>query len=491
MKKINASSILAAITGFFLIGNGLVSAQTVDVWSGTNSSAWNNSTLNWDAGASTFTNGDNALFNGTGPTTVTVQASGVTAGDVATTNRTALEVSSGSYTFSGGTITIAGSTDVGIYVDPGATATFNSAIDYTSGNTLYLNVNNGFSGGGTINLTGGFTVGNVSNGIGSNTVNLGNGGTINMSAGNYYGGFSFNFGGAVNITGTSYVGLNDFIVQGQVAVNGAGASLNVLNNGNSNAVEISGSSASVTLTSGAITTSGGITAENHATFSNNGGTATAKGISVTGGGTFNHSSGATYVGTTGITNDGTGTINLSGGIIGASGSWVSTASMKLSNTVTFQAADINANSFSIELDGALTGTGGLIDSGTGGLTLGASNTFTGNLEVVSSAMLTLNLSTALASQASLTVDSGSEALLNYTGTDSIAGLTIDGQSVLAGTYNVTQLNALFGDNDSFAGTGSLEVAGGAVVPEPSTWALMLSGMAFLVFVVRRGKKLNA
>lgn len=480
MKTPN-SLYLAAVISLLLASPHVASAQTVDTWTGATSSEWDNGTANWSPNG-TFTNGDNALFNGSGPTTITVQAGGVTVGSSGNTNRNALEVSSGDYTIGGGDITLSGGNDVGIYVDPGATATINSAIDYTSGNSVYFNVANNFAGGGTLNLTGGMAVGNVSNGAGSNTLVLGSGGTINMSAGNYDAGFVFNYGGAVNLTGTAYLGAQYYQAQGNTTINSAGASLNAVYYG----LDVTGSSAQLNLTAGTVNVGNGsvMTVESGGVFTNNGGTATAAGIALKTGGTFNHSAGTTYLGASGITSDGTGAVNLSGGIIGATASWSSSMNLSLTGgTTTFQAADSMGNAFGITLTGNLSGAGGLVDAGGGGLTLGGMNSFSGSAEVLNNALFTLDAATGLSNLSALLMDgSGSFTNLNFTGTDTIHSLTVDGTAVGAGTYSASALNTLLG-GDQFTGSGSLDVLTGAV-PEPGTLALLLGAFGFMVLVLR-------
>lgn len=59
------------------------------------------------------------------------------------------------------------------------------------------------------------------------------------------------------------------------------------------------------------------------------------------------------------------------------------------------------------------------------------------------------------------------------------------QSVVAGGNNVISVNGTSGGNAAF--TGNISFASMAAVPEPTTWMLMLMGMAGIGFSMRRKK----
>jgi PEP-CTERM motif len=191
------------------------------------------------------------------------------------------------------------------------------------------------------------------------------------------------------------------------------------------------------------------------------------------------------------------TVNLSGGTIGASANWTSNVAMNLTKgtngNVTFQLGNSVSN-FSIGLNGVLSGAGGLkISAPAGGgtgiaLTLGATNTYTGNTEVEGNAQVTLAVNTALAALSTLTLDAAGvggtvfdgKANLDYTGVDFIAGLTIDGVNLAPGIYGASSS----GVDGDLTGTGLLDV-GNVAVPEPSTWAMLFVGLGALVIMARR------
>ena len=213
--------------------------------------------------------------------------------------------------------------------------------------------------------------------------------------------------------------------------------------------------------------------------------------------TANISGGTTYIGALGINQAAvapmTNTINLSGGTIGATANWSSSMAMNLATgtngNVTFQLANATGTAESIALNGVLSGSGGLKVSAPaagGALTLGATNTYTGNTEVEGNAQLTLTVNTALAALSSLTLDlaTGTQIYngtvnLDYTGYDYISALSIDGVAQVDGIYSASQLGG--------SGSGFIDV-GDVAVPEPNTWALLIGGIGALVVIVRRRAK---
>ncbi|MFH1499765.1 MAG: PEP-CTERM sorting domain-containing protein [Verrucomicrobiota bacterium] len=111
-------------------------------------------------------------------------------------------------------------------------------------------------------------------------------------------------------------------------------------------------------------------------------------------------------------------------------------------------------------------------------TLGNSDTF-----VSTAATLILESNAALNDTSNLTLQSGSILQLDFTGTDSVAGITIAGSTLAAGTYDAT---ALSGFGVSATGTGSFTIA---AIPEPSTAALLVGLSAVGLALARRdGRK---
>jgi fibronectin-binding autotransporter adhesin len=135
----------------FILGSAPSATRANDLqWNGGVSGSWQNGGSGWLDGGSAATwnnsNPDSASFTGTTPTSVSVST--VTAGS--------LTFSSGNYTFTNGTLTLSGNSSIN--VGSSLQATFNSAIQGSSGlvkvgtGTLTLNgTNKTYTGGTTIN----------------------------------------------------------------------------------------------------------------------------------------------------------------------------------------------------------------------------------------------------------------------------------------------------------------------------------------------------
>jgi autotransporter-associated beta strand protein len=94
--------------------------------------------------------------------------------------------------------------------------------------------------------------------------------------------------------------------------------------------------------------------------------------------------GSLYLGAGGITQVGTAVTNLialGGGILGAATNWSCVLPITLAGPATIQAADAAGNAQSILLSGGLAGTGNLIKSGAGILTLANTNVYVGSTTV--------------------------------------------------------------------------------------------------------------
>ncbi len=119
----------------------------------------------------------------------------------------------------------------------------------------------------------------------------------------------------------------------------------------------------------------------------------------------------------------------------------------------------------------------------------ASSLGTGNVAVGGGATLTLGSGSAMSSTANLTFASTSVIDIDYNSTSQILESlenTTTGVYAAAGTYTAAQLDTFFGGSEfaDSTGTGTFDVLTSAV-PEPSTYALLGVGIAFLVPFFRR------
>ena len=153
------------------------------------------------------------------------------------------------------------------------------------------------------------------------------------------------------------------------------------------------------------------------------------------------SGGSLFVGSAGITDPGgantAASVTLSGGTVGAVGDWKSAVPMTLATgpggNVTFQTSDAgaalpagatvtSATAHTIELDGVLSGAGGLNVSGGGTLLLTNANTYAGPTSVTAG---TLRVNGSVTSPAA-TLSVGSGATLGGTGMLAVASASVAG-----------------------------------------------------------------
>jgi autotransporter-associated beta strand protein len=139
-------------------------------------------------------------------------------------------------------------------------------------------------------------------------------------------------------------------------------------------------------------------------------------------------------------------------------------------------AKFNTNSFDITVSQALltdpasTG-GGLTKEGIGTLTLTGTNSYSGNT-TVTAGTLSLGIGTAntnLADGADVSVASGATLNLNYSGTDTIDGLTINGVAKAPGVWGSASSGAPNTD-PQLTGSGTLTVTTGPSASAYDTWA---------------------
>lgn len=260
-------------------------------------------------------------------------------------------------------------------------------------------------------------------------------GTGNSSASALVNGGSLSVGGVVNVGNTS--------------------------NGRWNIFEVrAGSFVSSEATQGLLLSPNATTA-NRAQFLVSGGTATVERIGFgtatsanTATGRVTVSSGTLYVGAGGMVQDGIGytsQVQLNGGTLAAKADWGSSLPITTANTFTIQAADASNAAHSITLSGGLSGTGSLLKTGPGTLTLGGTNTYTGNTDIDAG---TVSLAApSLSDTATLDIAATGVLHLTHSQSDTVAVLILDGVTKGPGTYTAAN------SGGRITGTGSITVPG--------------------------------
>jgi autotransporter-associated beta strand protein len=363
------------------------------VWN-TNTGNWNTTDTNWlNAGTpTTFSSGNNATF--TNAADVTVDAGGITAGDITVSNP-ATTVVLGGGTLTGTSLTVQG----------GGTLTANNKLVLTatngtvivSGSTAALNASNSIAGPVSVNSGGKLQVGNAG-ALGASALTL-SGGTLQAGA-------------SVNLTNSV------ILTNSGNAVDNAGNTVTLSGN-------VTGSGLTVTNSS----TGGNVTLS---------GTNSYSGLTVsTGSGTVTAGSATALGATNGALTVNSGTVAL--GSYAFTNASLSLGNGTISGTGTLTAGSLSAtNSGAAAINESLTGTGGLTKSGSGTLTLGAANSYTGTTTVSGGGLV-------LGSASSLGNATNNLTVLN-------AGSSVDlgGNSVTAGAVSVTAGGSL--NNGSLTGS---------------------------------------
>jgi autotransporter-associated beta strand protein len=458
----------------------------------------------------------------------------------------------------------------------------NGSLDITNASASNLTLSGGITAGTAVTKTittssGLVTVsGVVGNGSGSVAVVQNGPGTLALTQINTYSGNTTIAGGTISLDGDATVGSGTlFLSGGTLSVINRTAAAVISNNINltadSTIVDDTATAAVLAVFTGTLTgTAGTLTFNNSGAdalsdtfnprfsggdftmsrpivltsavgqvvlndFNTTGTTHTYGGV-ISGNGGFNRS--ASSVGTGGLTvftaaNTYTGTTTINRGVLqlgngGSTGSLSTSSAINLSSSDgVFQINRSNSVTQGTDFSGAaITGSGSLVDIGTGTVTLNVANTYsggttlssgpftangangahapsgsapflvatadgalgTGNVNLASSGVqLTLTggvTNNYISDNRTLSMVTGAFANLNFVGTDTISGLVLGGVAQAAlGTYGSSASGATFVFNNFFSGTGTL-----TLIPEPSTWAMTIVGAGLLLSVQRFRRK---
>jgi autotransporter-associated beta strand protein len=188
------------------------------------------------------------------------------------------------------------------------------------------------------------------------------------------------------------------------------------------------------------------------------------------------------------------TVTLSTSAYAPTVAFILTNTGNTSGTHTWNVSGSNISTVSA----VISGEGSLTKIGTGTLTFGAANTYTGdtfanfgtlatnatgkfgtgNITVANGAKLTLGNNASIGDLSTLTFDSTSTAgsiSLNFSGVETLGAVydSITATYLAGGTYTAAQLNSAF-LTSVFTGIGSLTVS---AIPEPSTYAALFGALA--------------
>lgn len=289
-----------------------------------------------------------------------------------------------------GSLQLAGS--AGIRVNGGASASISAAIDGGT-NSMYKEGDGALTLSGTTSLTGDFVINGGDLTI-SSTV-----GTIDniRFQWNYTAHQNLNIVAGADITTKRFVMADLYYAENTVSH--SGGTLNVTGSDDSNSTSASfflghwgyGSTSTYELSGGTLNALNARLSlgwdRSNVQFNQSGGTANLRGINLNNGrgntASVNVTGGRLNLGAGGINNQANKSVNLGGGTLGAFANWTSAKPINLTGSVgavTIDTADSNdgTTARSITLAAGTSGSGGIIKSGVGSLSLGGTNSYTGD-----------------------------------------------------------------------------------------------------------------
>jgi fibronectin-binding autotransporter adhesin len=180
------------------------------------------------------------------------------------------------------------------------------------------------------------------------------------------------------------------------------------------------------------------------------------GNSNSGVGTINITNGATmFIGSQGIANNGAATVTMAlnnGGMFGATAPWTGSQAMKLTGgTYTFKTADMNNTANNITLTAALSGSGNLLATGGGILTLNATETYAGNT-IINGGTLALGASGTVATPRIFIASGTTFDVSQVSGYTLNAVQTLSGSGTVNGAVTAASTATIFPGSNSVTGT---------------------------------------
>lgn len=432
--------------------------------------------INSDSGTLSVTTGGitgsgaNLMVGGLGNTAISgviaTGAGSLTKAGTGTLTLSGANTYTGSTTISGGILSISADSNLG--ASPSSILT--GDLSFAGGtlattSTFTLNGNRGIllgSSGGTIDVASGTTLTYGGAMAGSGALTVADSGTLLLNAANSY-------GGKTTINSGATLQLGDGTNVGTIT-----SSSSVTDNGTLVFDEATNGGPTLAPFSKAISGTGGVTQGGSATMVLSG-TNSYSGATVINSATLMAGSTSAFGGATGlsaVTVNNSGTLSLSSynNTVGSIASSSGTSSISLGSSGTGATLTTGGNSTSTTFAGVISGTGGLVEAGTGTLTLNNAETFTGKLTINSGAKVQLgdgtnngSLSTSsVADSGTLILNEGSASTIStqISGSGAVTqngsvNTTLSGANVYSGATTVTSGTLTAGSTAAFGGPNGL------------------------------------